>query len=51
MGTLRQYPQRVQANDQTGPDLAKYIPQQTASDLESIEWYSSITGKVFTGGL
>jgi hypothetical protein len=51
MGTLRQYPQRVQANDQTGPDLAKYIPQQTASDLEGIAWYSSITGKVFTGGL
>jgi len=51
MDTLRRYPQRVQANDQDGPDLAKYIPQQTATDLQNIAWYSSISGKVFTGGM
>lgn len=51
MNTLRKYPQRVQTDSETGPDLAKYIPQQTATDLEGIAWYSSMTGKVFTGGL
>ena len=51
MDTLRRYPQRVQANNQDGPDLAKYIPQQSATDLQNIAWYSSISGKVFTGGM
>ena len=51
MDTVRKYPQRVQTDSENGPDLAKYIPQQTATQLENIAWYSSISGKVFSGGL
>lgn len=51
MNTLRKFPQRVVADAENGPDLAKYVPQQTPTDLQNIAWYSSISGKVFTGGL
>ncbi len=51
MNTLRKFPQRVQANAEDGPDLAKFIPQQTATELQNIAWYSSISGKIFTGGM
>jgi len=48
--TLRKFPQRVQVDSENGPDLLDYIDQQTPAQLESIQWYSSITGKIFQGG-
>jgi len=48
--TLRKFPQRVQVDSEAGPDLLDYIPQETSSQLENIQWYNSITGKIFQGG-
>ena len=48
--TLRKFPQRIEADSEAGPDLLDYIPQQTTAQLQNIQWYSTITGKVFQGG-
>jgi hypothetical protein len=48
--TLRKFPQRIEADSEAGPDLLDYIPQQTSAQLQDIQWYSTITGKVFQGG-
>jgi hypothetical protein len=48
--TLRKLPQRVVDNSSAGPDLADYV-EQSASDLKDLPWYSTISGKIYVGGL
>lgn len=49
--TLRKFPQRIEADSNNGPDLMDYIKQETSAQLEDIHWYSTVTGKIFQGGL
>jgi len=49
--TLRKFPQRIQIDSDNGPDLMDYIKQETSTQLEDIAWYSTVTGKIFQGGL
>jgi hypothetical protein len=48
--TLRDIPQRVAVDSSAGPDLASFV-EQSADDLRDIPWYSTISGKIFTGGM
>ena len=48
--TLRRFPQRIQVDSESGPDLAEYV-DQSATELKNIEWYGTIPGKLFQGGL
>lgn len=49
--TLRRFPQRIEEDSEAGPDLAYFIEQQTPTELSDIEWYCSIAGKIYDGGL
>lgn len=49
--TLRRFPQRIEEDSENGPDLAYFIEQQTSAELADIQWYDSIAGKIYQGGM